>query len=131
DVALNAWIDEQGPAAAQALRATIMAADPYGEQPGEGAATTAAVPALPDYALMDPGLLHDACPWLDAYVSYGESVSPMTPPSFHESAGLWLVSTVIARRLMLPMAFAQVYPNLFVAWLARTTVWRKTTALDV
>lgn len=55
----------------------------------------------------------------------------MTPVVFHQSAGLWLVSTVIARRLMVPMPFGQIYPNLFIVWVAPTTLYRKTTALNV
>ena len=37
----------------------------------------------------------------------------------------------IARRLMLPMAFANIYPNLFILWLAPTTLYRKSTALTI
>jgi len=69
--------------------------------------------------------------WLDAYVGYARAVSPMTPALFHESAALWLGALAIARRLVLPMAFGSVYPNLSVVWVARTTLYRKSTALDV
>ena len=55
----------------------------------------------------------------------------MTPRAFHESAALWLGSVAIARRLKLPMHFGDIYPNLFVAWLASTTLYRKSTALSV
>lgn len=69
--------------------------------------------------------------WLGKYVGYALKVSPMTPADFHESAGLWLASVAIARRLKVPMPFGDVYPNLFIAWIAPTTLFRKTTALDI
>lgn len=65
------------------------------------------------------------------FVDYALKVSPMTPADFHESAGLWLASVAIARRLKVPMPFGDVYPNLFILWMAHTTLYRKTTALDV
>lgn len=69
--------------------------------------------------------------WLGLYVDYALKVSPMTPPDFHESGGLWLASAAIARRLKVPMPFGEIYPNLFVLWFASTTLHRKTTALDI
>lgn len=69
--------------------------------------------------------------WLDDYVSYAQQTSPMTPALFHEAAGLWVASTVIARRLRLPMAFDDIFPNLYIGWVATTTLWNKTTALNI
>lgn len=88
-------------------------------------------PALPAGVGLDPALAAGAGAWLDEYTAHAMAVSPMTPRVMHESAGLWLGSTAIARRLKLPMAFADVYPNLWVFWLATTTLWRKTTAMEV
>lgn len=69
--------------------------------------------------------------WLDCYCDYAAKVSPMTPRTFHESAGLWLISTAIARRLCVPMEFATIYPNIWTMWLAPTTLYRKSTAMDI
>lgn len=69
--------------------------------------------------------------WLDLYVNYASQVSPMTPRMFHETAALWLVSVGIARRLRVKMNFANIYPNLFILWMARSTVWGKSTAMDI
>jgi hypothetical protein len=88
-------------------------------------------PKLPQEALLDAGLGVGAASWLDAYVEYASNISPMTPALFHESAGLWLASIVIARRLRVPMAFGDIYPNLFIVWVAPTTLFRKTTALSI
>ena len=88
-------------------------------------------PELPAEARIDPAIGKDAGAWLDDYTAYASQISPMTPRIFHESAGLWLISTAIGRRLVLLMSFGQVYPNLFIAWIAQTTLWNKTTALNV
>jgi hypothetical protein len=55
----------------------------------------------------------------------------MTPTLFHQSAALWLVAVVIARRVKINLGFGDIYPNIFVMWLAPTTLYRKSTALDV
>jgi hypothetical protein len=90
-----------------------------------------AMPALPDFAAFDPLEGAGAGAWIDCYISYAKNVSPMTPDLFHESAGLFLASVAVARRLVLPMAYGDIYPNLFILWVANTTLYRKSTALTV
>lgn len=94
-------------------------------------APTPDCPPLPDGVEPDPTLGAGAGRWVDAYADYSAAISPMTPRSYHESAALWLGAVAIARRLALPMAWGMVYPNLFICWLAQTTLYRKSTALDV
>lgn len=99
--------------------------------PGHRETPTSEFPPLPQGVLPDlAGGISDRS-WIDQYVEYAEAVSPMTPRMFHVSAGLWLPSAAIARRLVLRMPFGDIYPNLFVCWIAPTTLYRKTTALDV
>lgn len=93
--------------------------------------TEANYPELPENTLLPVAMGEGAGGWLYRYVAFAENVSPMTPQSFHESAGLWLAAVAIARRLVVRMPFADIYPNLFVLWVAETTLYRKTTALDV
>lgn len=69
--------------------------------------------------------------WLDHYTDYAATKSPMTPRFFHTSAGLVLLSIAVARRLALPMGFSVIYPNLYVLWVAVSSLFRKTTALDI
>lgn len=90
-----------------------------------------AVPPLPASVVIDRTLVAEAGSWLDEYVTYAQRVAPMTPEIFHESAGLFLASMVIARRLVLPLPFADIYPNLWIMWVAPTTIWSKTTALNI
>ncbi len=85
---------------------------------------------LPDIGL-DTKIGDEINPWLHTYISYAQKVSPMTPTIFHESAALWLISLVVARRLCLPMSFSPIYPNIFICWIAPTTLWNKTTGLNI
>lgn len=89
------------------------------------------VPPLPDDVILDPAIGVDAGEWVNYYIEYADNVSPMTPAPFHESAALVLAAMAIARRLVLRMPFADIYPNLFVIWIARTTFFRKSTALTI
>lgn len=88
-------------------------------------------PELPEGARLDPELGEGAGSWVDEYARYAQAVSPMTPRTFHQSAALWLAAVAIARRLVLRMPYGDVYPNLFIAWIASTTLYRKSTALTI
>lgn len=130
--AFDAALADLDPSTAEDIRAAVHAADPAAplpEQPRKIGEIY--VPELPEAAriLVDQGL--GVCPWLDCYIDYASKVSPMTPPDFHESAALWLASVAIARRLVLKMPFGDIYPNLFILWLAETTLFHKTTALNL
>ncbi len=85
------------------------------------------IPELPDIGLVE----RSKGDWLQSYIDYAVKKSPMTPTLFHESAGLWLLSVVIARRIVLKMDFEDIYTNLFICWIAPTTLYHKTTALNV
>jgi len=98
--------------------------------PSRGEAALAP-PPLPDGVQPDPEIGVSAGWWVRLYTGYASDVSPMTPALFQESAAIWLGALAIARRLKLAMPFGDVYPNLFVLWLAPTTLYRKSTALDV
>lgn len=87
-------------------------------------------PPLPTWARPDPRSSANAGAWLDQFKQYSQAISPMTPELFHESAGLWLASVAIARRLKISMHFGDVYSNVYILWLAETTLYRKTTCLQ-
>ena len=89
------------------------------------------IPSLPHILHLNLDLAIGAGEWLDKYVKYAKAISPMTPSLFHESAGLWLASVVIARRLVLRMPFADIYPNLYVVWNAISTLPRKSTSMEI
>jgi len=87
------------------------------------------IPALPDGVLLPPNAGDGAGAWVDLFVDYTHAISPMTPDLFLVSAALWLPTAVIARRLVLPMPWGDIFTNLFIAWIARSTLFQKTTAL--
>jgi len=89
------------------------------------------IPSLPDDAAVEYDTSDGAGWFVDAYTSFASSVSPMSPVAFHQTAALWIGGLAIARRLRAAMHFDDVYPNLFVVWVAPSTVWYKTTALNV
>lgn len=88
-------------------------------------------PSLPREARFDLAEGRHAGQWIDIYTRYAQGISPMTPILFHQSAALWLVAVAIARRLKINLGLGDIYPNLFLMWLAPTTLYRKSTALDV
>ena len=89
------------------------------------------MPPLPDWARVDPSIGDGVSSFVNDYIDYAKCVAPMTPRIFHESAALLLPAIGIARRLVLPMAFGNIYPNLFIVWIAQSTLFNKTTALDI
>lgn len=111
------------------FRASVFSLDPSCEtsQPLQENLVPSAYPPLPEWACVDT---EPALGWVDEYMGYADAISPMTPRIFHESAGLWLYAVGIARRIKLTMPYDTVYPNLFVAWDAQTTLHRKTTGLN-
>jgi hypothetical protein len=89
------------------------------------------VPELSKFIQLDSQIATSAGHWIDDYLDYSQTISPMTPKLFHESAALWLASVAIARRLVLGMPFGDVYPNLYFLWVAPSTLFRKTTAMEI
>lgn len=121
----------QIPEFAEAHRAVMQRATSFPEEPPPAIRPDPVPPSLPEWATLAPNLEQGAGKWIDGYINYAQSVSPMTPRLFHESAALYLVSVAIARRLVLRMPYDDIYPNLFIAWLAPTTLYRKSTALNI
>jgi hypothetical protein len=69
--------------------------------------------------------------WLDEYIAFAAQAAPMTPRSFHQAAGLFLVSTAVARRLALPSGIGHIFPNVFVLQIAPPAVYKKTSGLNL
>lgn len=84
-------------------------------------------PPLPGSAQLDPALGADASPWLDAYLGFSRKWAPRAYDGFHEAVGLWVLSTVAARRVKLDLG-GERYPSLYLANVARSSVWTKSTA---
>lgn len=69
--------------------------------------------------------------WLDDYLAFAQTAAPMTPQSFHEAAGLFALSIVLGRRLVLRYSILSFYPNLYLLWIGPSTLYRKSTALRI
>lgn len=85
-------------------------------------------PLLAD-ACIDPALGVGACDWLDRhYMPWSAKWAPEAPQEMHELAGLFVLSTIAARRVHIRFGRRGQYTNLMLALVARTTVHTKTTA---
>lgn len=79
---------------------------------------------------VDEDLGGDAGPSLDAYVEFSRTWSPRAYDGFHEACGLWLLSTVAARRVLLHLGKPH-YTPLFIALAARTSLYAKSTTAQI
>ena len=93
--------------------------------------TESSFPALPDAAQLDPALAVGASPWLDTYERFARYVSPSSYRGYHIPTGLWVLSTVAARRVTLALGVKHFYPSLMVALTGTTTKYSKTGAMAV
>lgn len=92
--------------------------------------TAPLAPELPRAARMQPLLAANAAPWLQQYVDHSAKWSPRAAHGFHVAAGLWMLSTIAARRIRVEMGSA-IYPTLFLAMVARSTLYAKTTTAKI
>jgi hypothetical protein len=88
------------------------------------------VPDLPQSAYIDPREGEGASPWLEAYVNFSRQWSPRSFEDFHFSCGLWLLSTLAARRVVSHLGGAR-YTNLYISLVARSSLWAKSTAAKI
>jgi hypothetical protein len=89
------------------------------------------MPALPESAQLPPDLSHGACAWLDQYESFSQQASPEGYDHFHVFCGLWLLSTVAARRMYIAKGQGKVYPNLMLSLFSKTSTSAKSTTAEV
>lgn len=69
--------------------------------------------------------------WIGKYVQYSRTINPLSPTSFHLSAGLSLVSTIIARRIEIAAWYAKRYPNIMVMLVSPSTINHKSRTFDI
>jgi hypothetical protein len=88
-------------------------------------------PWHPRRLVSDDEIKQAACSgWLKAYIAYGQRRTD-APVTFHEAAGLVVLSAVIGRRAVLHLGVGDIYPNVWVLILAPSSLYRKSTALDL
>lgn len=89
-------------------------------------------PPLPDYAELSPAQKQEAKAgrkWLDTYVKWACEAASATPEIFHEAMGLWLLATAATRRVKLQVGGEDIFPNLYIMIIAKTSLYRKSTGM--
>lgn len=81
--------------------------------PGRGDPAPTDVLPLPEGVVVDPALGRGAAPWLDAFVAYARECLPWAYGEYAVAAGLHVLSTVAARRVLVE-AGGQQFTNLYV-----------------
>ena len=71
-----------------------------------------------------------ACEWLDRYMEFSRTWSPRSYEEYHEACGLWLLSTVAARRVYVGEGGKQ-YTPLTVLLVGDSSRWKKTTVVNI
>ena len=103
----------------------------FAAAPSPAAPPAISVPTLPEEARVNPDLAVGASPWLDAYAAFSAKWSPQSFAGFHPAIGVWLLSMIAARRTVLRLGTGNRYPSLYVALVARSSLYAKTTAARV
>lgn len=91
-------------------------------------------PKLPDFARLTGDQVREAehgRVWLNRYLDWAVESSPLTPRLFHEAMGLWLLATASTRRMCVRIGGETIFPNLYVLIVGRTTIYRKSTAMNL
>ena len=91
-------------------------------------------PVLPPFARLTAEQEREATrgrDWLNDYMDWAVEASPLTPRSFHEAMALWLLATVSTRRMHCRIGAEDIYPNLYVLIVGKTTIYRKSTAMKL
>lgn len=89
-------------------------------------------PKLPAFADLTPDQVSMAAKgrkWLDDYLEWTRQSCALAPEIFHEAMALWLLATVSTRRIKVNIGGQEVYPNLYVLVIAKTSLYRKSTAM--
>lgn len=90
-------------------------------------------PPLPPHVALDEDQLliaRQGRKWLDTYVKWAGEAANATPMIFHEAMGLWLLATAATRRVKLQIGGLDIYPNLYIMIVARTSVYCKSTGMS-
>jgi hypothetical protein len=90
-----------------------------------------ACPALPDYARTNEEPAAEASLFLDDYIALSTTWAPRAYSGFHEAVALFLLATIAARRIKLVFGPRGVYTGLYIALAARTTLYTKSTTVDI
>jgi hypothetical protein len=116
-----------------AARVSIEANTEEAELPNEGlqpGPIYSSMPDLPKVARLSEAEIKQgrkAGKFIDDYMAFAMKDAPMSPPLFHQTYALAILSTAIARRVFVSMGTNAMYPNLYIMLSAPSTLYTKTT----
>ncbi len=87
-------------------------------------------PELPAHIQLDSELAAEACPWLNHYIEFSRHWSPRSYDGYHEACGLWVLSTVAARRVAFHLSGPN-YTNLYILLSGISTLYAKSRAARI
>jgi len=116
------------------VQLAILAVDPSKPPPTNTSRkeVEVSIPALPPAAELSKDAQAQASfvgTWLDDVLDWSKHRSPMTPENFLLAGALFSLGLAIARRACVHI-HGPVYPHFYILWVARTSVYRKTTGLS-
>jgi hypothetical protein len=91
---------------------------------------TGTLPELPKIAWLSQAEEKEgrkAGKFINEYMSFGMKDAPMSPPLFHQTYALAILSTAIARRVYVNVGTSAIFPNLYMLLTAPSTLYTKTT----
>ncbi len=116
----------------EAIRQAIFSMDPLGDLPVPPDLPSVDFPSLPNCVYpAGSWRAYETGKWLKDYCLFSCRAAPMSDPAFHLSTGLFLLSTVVARRTYLQAGIHRIYPNLYQLIVAESTLYHKTTAIRI
>jgi len=71
------------------------------------------MPELPKSSQISEKEGESACTWLDDYIHHSKLWTPRGFEWFHEGCGLWVLSVVAARRILVHMGKFRVHPTVY------------------
>jgi len=89
-------------------------------------------PPLPEFARLtveQEAMAATGRKWLDGYLAWTKQSCALAPEIFHEAMALWLLATIATRRIKIAIGGQEIYPNLYVLVIAKTSLYRKSTAM--
>ena len=109
------------------MPATGFLLDPFTRREGVFAVSNYKSPRYPCKALRKSVKKTGAtCKWLDDYIQFSRYWSPEAFDGYHEACGLFILSTIAARRVGVVFGGIQ-YPSLYLALVGRSTLPAKST----
>jgi len=101
-----------------------------GEEEAAAFPITGNLPELPKVARLSPTLEKDAKKagrFINDYMAFALKDAPMSPPLFHQTYALAILSTAVARRVYVSVGTNAIFPNLYILLTAPSTLYTKTT----